>query len=161
MKRLTYFVSWKGSQIFMSWELGVCSVLLVMPWVYVKGKKMWISWHSLYLFYSLYCLTTNHIMSVLIHTQFWSIENKISKKMSCWLLCKVLKVLKFPNKRWGRHRYRMVVESTYEISVYHHSGCEFEFCRWWGVLDTTLYDDKVYQRLATGGWFSLYNIIWW
>ena len=43
--------------------------------------------------------------------------------------------------------------TTYEISVYHHKCCEFEFHSWRGVLDTTLCD-KVCQWLATGRWFS-------
>jgi hypothetical protein len=45
------------------------------------------------------------------------------------------------------------VSTTCAISVYHHWSCEFEFCSWRGVLDTTLCD-KVCQWLVTGRWFS-------
>ena len=45
--------------------------------------------------------------------------------------------------------------TTYAISVYNHSSCEFKSWSWctWGVLDTTLCD-KVCQWLATDLWFS-------
>ena len=58
---------------------------------------------------------------------------------------------------WGRcGRYCMVVgfTTTYAISAYHHSSCEFESRSWRGVLDTTLCY-KVCQWLAAGLWFSL------
>ena len=48
--------------------------------------------------------------------------------------------------------------ATYAISGYHHQSCEFEFCSWWGVLDTTLCD-KVYQWLAAGQRFSLGTLV--
>ena len=53
-----------------------------------------------------------------------------------------------------RGRDRMLVEftTTYAVSAYHHSSCEFESCSC--VLDTTLCD-KVCQGLATGQWVSL------
>ena len=35
----------------------------------------------------------------------------------------------------------------------HHLSCEFEYCSWGGVLNTTLCD-KVCQCLVTGRWFS-------
>ena len=40
---------------------------------------------------------------------------------------------------------------TYAISAYH--CCDFEFCSWRGILNTTL-RDKASQRLAAGLWFS-------
>ena len=43
--------------------------------------------------------------------------------------------------------------TTYAIIAYQHQSCEFEFCSWRGVLDTTLCD-KVCQWLGTGQWFS-------
>jgi hypothetical protein len=45
----------------------------------------------------------------------------------------------FFNFRWRDCFDRMV--ATYAISAYHHWHCEFEFCSWWGVLDTALCDE--------------------
>ena len=44
----------------------------------------------------------------------------------------------------GRDGMVVGFTTTYAISAYHHSRCEFESCSWRGVLDTTLCD-KVYQ----------------
>jgi len=46
--------------------------------------------------------------------------------------------------RRGRERMVVGFTPTYAISVYHHWRCEFKFCSWRGVLDTTLCD-KVCQ----------------
>ena len=52
---------------------------------------------------------------------------------------------------------RMVVgfTTTYAISVYHNSSCEFESCSWRSVFDTILCD-KVCQWLVAGRWISLF-----
>ena len=59
----------------------------------------------------------------------------------------------FIKSRRGCNRMVVASTTTYAISVYHHQSCEFEPRSWRGVLDTTLCD-KVYQRRATGRWFS-------
>ena len=53
----------------------------------------------------------------------------------------------------GRDRMVVGFITTCAISAYHQLSCEFEFCSWGGVLDTTLCD-KVGQLLAAGRWFS-------
>ena len=61
----------------------------------------------------------------------------------------------------GHHGHdHMVVgfTTTYAINVCHHLSCEFEFCSWRGILETTLCD-KVCQGLPTGKCFFPYTLV--
>jgi len=60
----------------------------------------------------------------------------------------------FTSKGPGGHDHMVVgFTTTYAISAYHHSSCEFESGSCRGVLDTTLCD-KVCQWILAGQWFS-------
>ena len=63
--------------------------------------------------------------------------------------------LSHSDTRGRSDRDRMVVGfiTTYEISAYHDSICEFEPLSWRGVIDTTLCD-KVCQWVAAGRCYS-------
>lgn len=41
---------------------------------------------------------------------------------------------------YGRARMIVRFTTTYAVSDYLHLRCEFEYCIWRGVLDTTYYD---------------------
>ena len=47
----------------------------------------------------------------------------------------------YPFTIYGTVVVMIVWSTTYVINVYHHQSCEFEFCSWHGVLDTTLCDE--------------------
>jgi hypothetical protein len=56
--------------------------------------------------------------------------------------------------QWISRDYMVVgFTTTCVISAYYHLICEFKFCLWWGIFETTLCD-KICQWLATGRWFS-------
>jgi hypothetical protein len=68
---------------------------------------------------------------------------------------RLIYLLNYARDRHGRDRVVVGFTTTYEISAYHHTSCEFEPRSWRGVLDTFYVIKFVSDLQQVGGFLRV------